>query len=152
MKWQDKWGRGKFIYSTTRNQHAQRSEKGQLLLSCAPEKGSGISFEHVQNTFYSMVNRTGSRENTRVILTRVQKHAQTTNDRWHTCWQKVQDLQKTPVRDNPSPSHPPIKKTKSNAYARSPLIRLASWMSLGMMVTLLAWIAHRLVSSNSPTR
>ncbi|PKI77409.1 hypothetical protein CRG98_002182 [Punica granatum] len=25
-------------------------------------------------------------------------------------------------------------------------------MSFGMMVTLLAWIAHRLVSSNSPTR
>ena len=38
------------------------------------------------------------------------------------------------------------------AYARSPLILLASWMSLGMMVTLLAWIAQRLVSSKSPTR
>lgn len=38
---------------------------------------------------------------------------------------KVQHLQnKTPVSDTPIP--PPIKKTKSNAYARSPLIRLAS--------------------------
>ncbi|BAS96270.1 Os06g0159700, partial [Oryza sativa Japonica Group] len=36
--------------------------------------------------------------------------------------------------------------------ARSPRIRRASWMSLGMMVTRLAWMAHRLVSSNSPTR
>ena len=34
---------------------------------------------------------------------------------------------------------------------RSPLMRLASWMSLGIMVTRLAWIAHRLVSSNNPT-
>merc|ERR1712080_328985 len=38
------------------------------------------------------------------------------------------------------------------SYARSPRILLASWMSLGMMVTRLAWIAHKLVSSNSPTR
>mmetsp|Transcript_72099 Transcript_72099/g.145912 ORF Transcript_72099/g.145912 Transcript_72099/m.145912 type:complete len:168 (-) Transcript_72099:424-927(-) len=38
------------------------------------------------------------------------------------------------------------------AYARSPRMRLASWMSLGMMVTRLAWMAHRLVSSNRPTR
>jgi hypothetical protein len=28
----------------------------------------------------------------------------------------------------------------------------ASWMSLGMMVTLLAWIAHKLVSSKRPTK
>ncbi|RXH99147.1 hypothetical protein DVH24_011472 [Malus domestica] len=34
----------------------------------------------------------------------------------------------------------------------SPLMRLASWISLGMMVTLLAWMAQRLVSSKSPTR
>ena len=27
-----------------------------------------------------------------------------------------------------------------------------SWMSLGMMVTLLAWMAHKFVSSKSPTR
>ncbi len=33
----------------------------------------------------------------------------------------------------------------------SPLILLASCMSLGIMVTLLACMAHRLVSSNSPT-
>ncbi|XBI07831.1 hypothetical protein VPH35_135671 [Triticum aestivum] len=31
-------------------------------------------------------------------------------------------------------------------------MRRASWMSLGMMVTRLAWMAQRLVSSNSPTR
>merc|ERR550514_2648607 len=39
-----------------------------------------------------------------------------------------------------------------DAYARSPRIRRASWMSLGMMVTRLAWMAHRLVSSKRPTR
>ena len=38
------------------------------------------------------------------------------------------------------------------AYARSPRMRRASWMSLGMMVTRLAWMAHRLVSSKRPTR
>ena len=37
-------------------------------------------------------------------------------------------------------------------YARSPRIRLASRMSFGMMVTRLAWMAHRLASSNSRTR
>ena len=37
-------------------------------------------------------------------------------------------------------------------YARSPQIRLASWMSFGMMVTHLAWMAHRLASSSNPTR
>ena len=37
-------------------------------------------------------------------------------------------------------------------YARSPRIRLASWMSFGMMVTRLAWMAHRLASSSNPTR
>ena len=34
----------------------------------------------------------------------------------------------------------------------SPRIRLASRMSFGMMVTRLAWMAHRLASSNSLTR
>ena len=34
----------------------------------------------------------------------------------------------------------------------SPRILLASWMSLGKKVTYLAWIAQRLVSSNSTTR
>ena len=34
-------------------------------------------------------------------------------------------------------------------YARSPRMRRASWMSLGMMVTRLAWMAQRLVSSKS---
>ena len=38
------------------------------------------------------------------------------------------------------------------SYTLSPRIRLASWMSLGMMVTLRAWMAHKLVSSNSPMR
>merc|ERR1719361_579959 len=37
-------------------------------------------------------------------------------------------------------------------YARSPRIRRASWMSLGMMVTRLAWMAQRLVSSKRLTR
>ena len=37
-------------------------------------------------------------------------------------------------------------------YARSPRILLASWMSLGMMVTRLAWMAQRLVSSKRPTK
>ena len=32
-----------------------------------------------------------------------------------------------------------------------PLIRLASWMSLGMTVTRLAWITQRLASSKRPT-
>ena len=38
------------------------------------------------------------------------------------------------------------------AYARSPRILRANWMSFGMMVTRLAWIAQRLVSSKRPTR
>ena len=37
-------------------------------------------------------------------------------------------------------------------YALSPRIRRASWISLGMMVTRLAWIAHKFVSSKSLTR
>jgi len=37
-------------------------------------------------------------------------------------------------------------------YIFSPLIRRARAMSLVMMVTLLAWRAHRFVSSNSETR
>lgn len=40
----------------------------------------------------------------------------------------------------------------SHAYARSPRMRRAKWMSLGMMVTRLAWMAHRFVCSNSPTK
>ena len=40
----------------------------------------------------------------------------------------------------------------AGTYARSPRMRRASWMSLGMMVTRLAWMAARLVSSNRPTR
>lgn len=35
---------------------------------------------------------------------------------------------------------------------RSPRIRRAKWMSLGMMVTRLAWMAHKLVSSNKPIK
>ena len=38
------------------------------------------------------------------------------------------------------------------AYERSPRMRRASWMSLGKMVTRLAWMAQRLVSSKRPTR
>ena len=37
-------------------------------------------------------------------------------------------------------------------YACSPRIRLANWISFGRMVTRLAWMAHRLASSNSLTR
>ena len=37
-------------------------------------------------------------------------------------------------------------------YVRSPRIHLANLMCLGMMVTRLAWIAHRLESSNRPTK
>ena len=37
-------------------------------------------------------------------------------------------------------------------YDLSPWIRHASWMSLGMMVTLLACMAQRLASSRRPTR
>nr|XP_024643565.1 uncharacterized protein LOC105465213 isoform X2 [Macaca nemestrina] len=42
----------------------------------------------------------------------------------------------------------------SNPYShqRLTLIQQANWMSLGMMVTPLAWMTHRLVSSNRPTR
>merc|ERR1711902_220527 len=46
----------------------------------------------------------------------------------------------------------PRSRLNGPSYARSPRILLASWMSLGMMVTRLAWMAHKLVSSNSPTR
>lgn len=45
-----------------------------------------------------------------------------------------------------------VLRRRFRLYARSPRMRLASWMSLGMMVTRLAWIAHRLVSSKRPTR
>jgi len=37
-------------------------------------------------------------------------------------------------------------------YARSPRILLANWISFGMIVTRLAWIAHKLVSSNKPVK
>ena len=40
----------------------------------------------------------------------------------------------------------------SAVQALSPWILLASWMSFGMMVTRLAWIAQRLVSSNNRTK
>jgi len=45
-----------------------------------------------------------------------------------------------------------LKPHTGPSYARSPRILLASWMSLGMMVTRLAWMAHKLVSSNNPTK
>lgn len=41
---------------------------------------------------------------------------------------------------------------RGEVYARSPRMRRASWISFGMIVTRLAWIAHRLVSSNRPTK
>merc|ERR1719234_4253 len=44
------------------------------------------------------------------------------------------------------------EKYTGSIQALSPRILLASWISLGMMVTLLAWMAQRLVSSNRPTK
>ena len=41
---------------------------------------------------------------------------------------------------------------RPGSYERSPLMRRASWISLGMIVTRLAWMAARFVSSKSPTR
>merc|ERR1719446_380188 len=45
-----------------------------------------------------------------------------------------------------------VTSCNKKVYARSPRIRRANWMSLGMIVTRLAWMAHRLVSSKRPTR
>ena len=42
--------------------------------------------------------------------------------------------------------------TRLLLYVLSPRMRRASWMSLGMMVTRLAWMAHKLVSSKRPAR
>jgi len=39
-----------------------------------------------------------------------------------------------------------------NQKCLSPRILVARWTSLGMIVTRLAWMAHKLVSSKSPTR
>ncbi len=49
-------------------------------------------------------------------------------------------------------SHTSESLTRSSFYALSPLRRLANWISLGKIVTLLPCIAQRLVSSNSPTK
>jgi len=46
-------------------------------------------------------------------------------------------------------SSPPASET---IYDRSPRRRRASWMSLDWIVTRLAWMAHRLVSSKRETR
>jgi len=45
-----------------------------------------------------------------------------------------------------------LRQRKQEIYARSPRMRRASWTSFGMMVTRLAWMAHKLVSSKRPTR
>lgn len=45
-----------------------------------------------------------------------------------------------------------LKANYQTNQARSPRILRASWMSLGMIVTLFACIAQRLVSSKRPTR
>ena len=37
-------------------------------------------------------------------------------------------------------------------YDLSPQILWANWMSLSRIITLLVWMAHRLVSLNSPMR
>ena len=46
----------------------------------------------------------------------------------------------------------PVDPRETKIYARSPRMRRANWMSLGMMVTRLAWMAQRFVSSNKPTK
>ena len=48
-------------------------------------------------------------------------------------------------------SHGP-KCCENSCYILSPQIHLASWMSLGMMVTHPEWMAHKLLSSSNPTR
>ena len=45
-----------------------------------------------------------------------------------------------------------LRQREQEIYARSPRMRRASWTSFGMMVTRLAWMAHKLVSSKRPTR
>ena len=54
--------------------------------------------------------------------------------------------------ESPKSSTRYFEKEEQATYARSPRIRRASWMSFGMMVTRLAWMAAKLVSSKSPTR
>ena len=46
----------------------------------------------------------------------------------------------------------PRRLQSASGYVRSPRMRRASWMSFGMMVTRLACIAQRFVSSNRLTR
>ena len=50
------------------------------------------------------------------------------------------------------PSNNQITRLTMQHHSLSPLILLARCRSFVMIVTLLAWIAHRLVSSNKPTR
>ena len=49
-------------------------------------------------------------------------------------------------------SHGPKFVCENSCYVLSPQIHLASWMSLGMMVTHPEWMAHKLLSSSNPTR
>ena len=52
-----------------------------------------------------------------------------------------------------SPNFRPSWRTpRDGEIYRSPRIRLANWISFGMMVTRLAWMAQRLVSSKTPTK
>jgi len=46
----------------------------------------------------------------------------------------------------------PCETTTKQPYDRSPRRRRASWRSFGWMVTRLAWMAAKLVSSNKETR
>jgi hypothetical protein len=45
--------------------------------------------------------------------------------------------------------HRPRSERRPSLYDRSPRMRLANCMSLGITVTRFAWSAHKFVSSNS---
>ena len=51
-----------------------------------------------------------------------------------------------------SDTRPPKNTAPVQTQARSPRMRRANCMSFGIMETRLAWMAHKLVSSKSPTR
>ena len=68
---------------------------------------------------------------------------------------KPKSTKKKPSHSQKTRARLVLKKGGKKGYPsppHAPLIRLASWMSFCMIVTLLAWMAHRLVSSNRWTR
>ena len=66
------------------------------------------------------------------------------------CWIKSVLCQVPFLR--PDDTKPLPLREALEAQPRSPLIRRASCISFGMIVTLFAWIAHALVSSNNPIK